>query len=181
MIGMVSYGVENWKEYVNVWTTKRTKEDIKAKADKKNIYQHWDTTYFKRSEKMIEEQNKLLDAQGMKIPEDSYFEDSLKSLPGEYKKWEYYNWWNILALITGMSMSGYCDSDGKLNNKGIYGYRWSASSKDKNNAQNFKFNKDKGKLNRNNRNLAMPVRPVLKHSYLSWPSGQLLLFDILIC
>ena len=76
---------------------------------------------------------------------------------------------------------GYCDSDGKLNNKGIYGYRWSASSKDKNNAQNFKFNKDKGKLNRNNRNLAMPVRPVLKHSYLSWPSGQLLLFDILIC
>lgn len=60
---------------------------------------------------------------------------------------------------------GYCDSDGKLNNKGKYGYRWSASPKDKNNAQNFKFNKDKGKLNRNNRNNALPVRPVLKHSY----------------
>ena len=61
-----------------------------------------------------------------------------------------------------MSMSGYCDSDGKLNDKGIYGYRWSASPRGNNNARNFTFHEDRGKLDRNSRSNAFPVRPVVK-------------------
>ena len=59
-------------------------------------------------------------------------------------------------------MDGCCNSDGLLYNKGTYGYRWSASSKDNNDARYFKFNKDKGLLYRLYRNYALPVRPVLK-------------------
>jgi hypothetical protein len=98
----------------------------------------------------------------MEIPLDSYYEASFNALPGKYTKWNRYDWWNILALITDMSMSGYCGSDGTLDNKGTYGYRWSASPKDNNNARNFEFHKDRGRLDRNDSYNALPVRPVLK-------------------
>lgn len=162
LMNNVSYGVENGNEYVQVWPHKRSKKDLKAQPNKKTIFQHGDTTYFKRSEAMIKEQNKILAGQWMGIPLDSYFEDSQKALPGNYTKWKWYDWWNILALLTDMSMSGSCDGDGGLHSKGGCGYRWSASPEANSSARTFRFNEDEGRLRRNSRNGAFPVRPVLK-------------------
>ena len=58
-------------------------------------------------------------------------------------------------------MDDYCNSDGKLDFRGRFGYRWSASPDD-DDARFFKFNKDRGELIRGYRNYALPVRPVLK-------------------
>lgn len=149
-------------ESIEIWGVKRARKDITAKPNGKNIFQHNNVTYFKRSEDMIKEQNDLLAKQGMEIPLDSFYEKSMKALPGNYSKSNRYEWWNILALITNMSMDGYCDSDGRLHNKDTYGYRRSASSYDKDPARYFSFNKDKGTLSRNDRGGALPVRPVLK-------------------
>ena len=150
------------KEWVKVWPHTRPREDIKAEPNGKNIYQHGDTTYFQWSKDMIKEQNEILAKQGMEIPLDSHYEESLQALPGNYEKSSWYKWWNILSLITNMSMSGYCDSDGTLNDKVKYGYRWSASSRDDNYARYFTFSGDKGRLGRDSRHSALPVRPVLK-------------------
>ena len=59
-------------------------------------------------------------------------------------------------------MSGYCDSDGKLNTNGLYGSRRSASSREDGSARHLEFNGDEGELGRDNRHDAFPVRPVLK-------------------
>jgi len=67
-----------------------------------------------------------------------------------------------LADKLGLTLDSYCGSDGELNDEGIGGCRWSASSKDESGAQYFKFGKDEGTLGRGNRGLALPVRPVLK-------------------
>ncbi len=150
------------QESIEIWGVKRARKDISAKPNGKNIFQHNNVTYFKRSENMIKEQNDLLAKQNMEIPLNSAYEKSMKALPGNYSKSNRYEWWNILALITNMSMDGYCDSDGKLNNKGEYGSRWSASSEGLSNARNFSFLGDEGILDRHNRNNALPVRPVLK-------------------
>jgi len=149
--------------YIEIWWIKRAREDLKAQPKKKVIFQHGDTTYFKRSEDMLKEQNEILAEQWMEIPLDNYFESSLQALPWEYKeRGTRYTWWNILSFITNMSMSGFCDSDGTLDSNGGYGFRWSASSRDDFNARYFKFSEDKGILHRGNRNNAFPVRPVLK-------------------
>ena len=149
------------QESIEIWGVKRARKDISAKPNGKNIFQHNNVTYFKRSEEMIKEQNDLLAKQNMEIPLDSAYEVSMRALPGEYSKTNWYEWWNILALITDMSMDGYCNSDGKLDFRGRFGYRWSASPDD-DDARFFKFNKDRGELIRGYRNYALPVRPVLK-------------------
>ncbi len=114
-------------EFIEVGGVKRARKDITAKPNGKNIFQHNNVTYFKRSESMIKEQNDLLAKQWMEIPLDSAYEKSMRALPGEYSKTNRHEWWNILSLIADMSMDGYCSSDGTLNDKGEYGYRWSAS------------------------------------------------------
>ena len=157
------FAINYAKNCIEIWGVKRARQDITAKPNGKTIFQHNNVTYFQRSEEMIKEQNTLLAKQSMEIPLDSFYEKSMKALPGEYNKWEsWYEWWNILALITDMSMSGYCTSVGTLNIRGKYGYRWSASPKDDTNARNFKFHRDGGNLDRSSRSLALPVRPVLK-------------------
>lgn len=150
------------QESIEIWGVKRARKDISAKPNGKNIFQHNNVTYFKRSENMIKEQNDLLAKQGMEIPLDSFYEKSMKALPGNYLKSNRYEWWNILALITDMSMDGYCNSAGELNNEGGYGYRWSASPRDDSSARYFIFDEDGGLLSRANRSYALPVRPVLK-------------------
>jgi len=149
-------------ESIEIWGVKRARKDITAKSNGKNIFQHNNVTYFKRSENMIKEQNDLLVKQWMEIPSDSAYEKSMKALPGEYSKTNWYEWWNILALITDMSMDGYCSSDGRLGDEGEYGFRWSASPRGFNSARYFTFYGDKGLLNRTNRYNALPVRPVIK-------------------
>lgn len=149
-------------ESIEVGGVKRARKDITAKPNGKNIFQHNNVTYFKRSESMIKEQNDLLAKQWMEIPLDSAYEKSMRALPGEYSKTNRYEWWNILSFITDMSMDGYCVSDGGLNNRGGYGCRWSASPEGNNYARYFLFNEDEGLLNRSNRDYALPVRPVLK-------------------
>lgn len=47
-------------EYIEVGGIKRARKDITAKPNGKNIFQHNNVTYFKRSESMIKEQNDLL-------------------------------------------------------------------------------------------------------------------------
>ncbi len=147
-------------ESIEVGGVKRARKDITAKPNGKNIFQHNNVTYFQRSESMIKEQNDLLAKQWMEIPLDSAYEKSMRALPGEYSN--RYEWWNILSFITDMSMDGVWDSDGTLDDEGRFGYRWSASPKDGHNARTFGFDGGKGWLNRNDRDYALPVRPVLK-------------------
>lgn len=149
-------------ESIEIWGVKRARKDISAKPNGKNIFQHNNVTYFKRSEEMIKEQNKILAQQGMEIPLDGTYETSMKALPGEYSKTNRYEWWNILALITDMSMGGYCTSGGELSNFGTCGYRWSAFSRDYNNVRSFGFNEGEGRFRRFHRYNALPFRPVLK-------------------
>lgn len=155
------------KDSIEIGWVKRAREDIKAEPDNKKIFQHGDTTYFQRREKMIKKQNKLLAKQGMEIPWEKHYNKSLNALPVQYSlKWEWYNGLNILAIITDMSMSGYCKSGGKLDDEGTYGYRWLAFPEDLNSVEYFEFNEDKAWLNWNNSsnvsNDAMPIRPVFK-------------------
>ncbi len=149
-------------ESIEVGGVKRARKDITAKPNGKNIFQHNNVTYFKRSESMIKEQNDLLAKQWMEIPLDSAYEKSMRALPGEYSKTNRYEWWNILSFITDMSMDGCCVSDGALSYEGEYGCRWSASPGDDSYARGFRFSEDGGVLNRDYRDDALPVRPVLK-------------------
>ena len=151
------------KNHIEIWGIKRARQDITAKPNGKNIFEHNGVTYFKRSEEMIKEQNTLLVKEDMEIPLESSYEKSMQALPGGYNKWEiWYEWWNILAIIVNMSMSGFCDSDGNLDYDGRCGHRWSASPEDFVSARGFKFVKDRGRLSRSDRDTAFPVRPVLK-------------------
>ena len=67
----------------------------------------------------------------------------------------------MLALIVDIPMDGYCDNAGNLNDK-KHGYRWSASPGGNNGARGFIFGTGGGRLGRDSRDYALPVRPVLK-------------------
>ena len=157
------FAINYAKNCIEIWGVKRARQDITAKPNGKTIFQHNSVTYFKRSEEMIKEQNALLAKQDMEIPLNSSYEKSMKALPGEYNKWEsLYEWWNILALIIDISKDGYCDSGGNLSTDGRYGYRWSASPGGNDDARIFGFNEGEGRLFRDSRGSAFPVRPVFK-------------------
>lgn len=150
------------EKYIKIWPTKRSREDIIAKPDNKNIFQYEDTTYFKRTEEMVKEQNNLLAQQGMKIPSAIDYQKSLRALPGRYTQWNWYVWWNILSLIINTSISGLCDSTGLLKDHTTYGYRWTASLSRNANAYSFVFNHIKGIFDTFYKNHALPIRPVFK-------------------
>ena len=157
------FAINYAKNYIEIWGVKRARKDITAIPNGKNIFQHNNVTYFKRSEEMIKELNKLLAKENMEIPLDSAYRKTMKALPeGKDKLGCWYEWWNILALITDMQMDGFCSSDGKFDLKNTHGYRCSASPKDVMTARKFGFSSDEGRLFPYNRDYANPVRPVLK-------------------
>ena len=150
------------QEYIEIWGVKRARKDISAEPDGKNIFQHGNVTYFKRSEEMIKEQNKILAQQGMEIPLDSDYEKSLKALPGKYSSLtngSHYIWWFILAFITDMSFSDFYAI--KLYNM-YSNCRWSASSIKENLAIWYYFDHDEGMIRSLYTNFAIPIRPVFK-------------------
>ena len=157
------FAINYAKNCIEIWGVKRARQDITAKPNGKTIFQHNSVTYFKRSEEMIKEQNALLAKQDMEIPLESSYEKSMQALPGEYSGSDECEWWDILAIILDMSMSGYCGSGGNLCNNGKYGYRWSASPSGNYYARQFRFGGDGGLLFRGDkRDIAHPIRPVLK-------------------
>ena len=147
-------------DYIEIGWVKRTRENLKAEPNKKDIFKHGDEVYFKFD--TLKEQNKLLAKQWMEIPWKENFVKTLKALPGEYSESNRYAWANIMWNILGLSMSGWCDSDGELSNKGEYGYVWSSSERNSNCAWSFRFNEDEGILNWGNSYNAFAVRPVFK-------------------
>lgn len=160
LMNNVSYGVENGNEYIQVWPTKRDTKDFKKEADDKNIFQHNGFSYFVRSQKMIAECNSQLGKQNMRLPSDDHFNNSLEALPG-YKKEPLYDWWNILALITGMSMAGYQKVNGEFAGENECGmYRSSSQFWDA--AISYSFNKTWGSCNCGFQDFAYLFRAVLK-------------------
>ena len=67
--------------YIEIGGVRRAREDVKAKPDGKNIFQHCATTYFKRDEKTMKKQTALLASQGMEIPSKEHYARSMAALP----------------------------------------------------------------------------------------------------
>lgn len=156
----ISYGVENGNEYIQVWPTKRDTKDFNKEADDKNIFQHNGFSYFVRSQNMIAECNNQLGEQNMKLPSEDHFNNSMEALPG-YKKGQFYDWWNILALITWMSISGYQKANGKFAGENECGMYWSSSQHD-DMAGTYSFDKNWWNCNRSYQDAACLLRAVLK-------------------
>lgn len=155
-------------KYIEIGGVKRARKDIKAKPKGSEIYHHNGITYFKRSRDMIKQQNRILAQQGMKIPSNDDYEASLGVLPGEYneREWlnlsDWYVWGNILALITDMSKSGYCNRDDELENKDEIGYRGAIASRGTGEERFFGFDSDNGMLGVSNASTLNPIRPIYK-------------------
>jgi hypothetical protein len=98
----------------------------------------------------------------MKVPLDEDYNTSMQALPGEYIRYERYIWWNILALITDMKMSGRCDVEGGRELNGEMGYRWAQRSVDDGMIFFFWFGWDEGFVKFLNSNSRLPIRPIYK-------------------
>lgn len=69
-----------------------------------------------------------------------------------------------LADELWLTLDGCCGSGGNLFYEGAYGYLWSSSERDDSFARIFRFFVSKGRLDWDNRDCALAVRPVLKNS-----------------
>ena len=152
----INYG----SNYIEIGWVKRARENLKAEPNNKNIFKCGDEIYFKFD--ALEEQNKLLANQGMEIPRKDDFIKSLEALPWKFSEDIWYAGGNILWNILDLSISGSFIDDHKFYGEGEYGYVWSFSEYDSEFARNFTFSKDRSTLTWENKNCALPVRPVLK-------------------
>ena len=133
----------NW---ITLWKIIRSKENMKGWYWKEidGIY------YYTFDQAIITAQE-----QGLIIPTLQDFLDSgfTKERSEDNKK---------LTDKLWLTLDGFCFSDGSLNNKGTFGYVWSSSENNDDSAWNFKFNEDEGRLIRDNRYDAIPVRCIEK-------------------
>jgi hypothetical protein len=154
--------INYWSNFIEIGWVKRARENLKAEPNNKNIFKHDDEIYFTFD--ALKEQNNLLANKGMEIPWWDNFVDALSALPWNFSENnnESYAGANILWNILDLSMSGWCYSDGRLFDKGKYGFVWSSSEYNSDFARNFRFDEDGGDFSRFIRIAACAVRPVFK-------------------
>lgn len=115
--------------------------------------------YYDFSQRQTEAKN-----QGLTLPEEKDFEDTLKSLPWEFKK-DWYNWWNLLSIILWEGMSGYCNSHGRLFDNGESGSLASVSGNTNpkyGGSPLFWFNEFEGAILDGRKNHKIVCRPLVK-------------------
>lgn len=156
------------QESINIGGVKRTRKDISAKPNSETILEYDGLTYFRRSKKMIEEQNTLLSKQDMKIPSERDYKQSIYVLPvisenasfeDARSLWRYL--WGILAFIIDMSEEthqqyyhGYGSGSG---------FRWTASQESDATSKYFEFSKyGTCSIHSMGNYYALPIRPVFK-------------------
>jgi hypothetical protein len=154
----INYGTN----YIEIGWVKRSRENLKAEPNNKNIFKHGDEVYFKFD--TLKEQNELLAKQWMKIPWKDDFATSLKALPWEFEKDDWYTWGNILWNILDLSLSGSYNGDGYLLNRDENGHVRSASERGTgyNMAWFYNFSESEGILDCGENDSARVIRPVLK-------------------
>jgi len=93
-------------DFIQIGWVKRTRENLKAEPNEKNIFKDEDTDdiYFKFD--ALKKQNKLLAKTGMKIPWKNDFIESLQALPWDFQENDNYLWGNILWILLDLPMSG---------------------------------------------------------------------------
>ena len=134
-------------KWIKLWTVTRANEDMKGWSWKEI---NW-VRYYTFSEAIETAKQQWLTLPTKQDFLDSWFTEERSK---ENKK---------LADKLWFTLDGYCNSDGRLDYKGIYGFRWSASPKVYNNARNFRFIGDEGDFNRFDRSYALPVRCLYKN------------------
>ena len=135
-------------KWIKLWTVTRANEDMKGWSWKEINWVRYYT--FNQAIETAKQQ-------WLTLPTKQDFIDSWFTTERSKENKE-------LADKLWFTLDGYCYSDGELNTKGRYGYRWSASPKDNNDARHLEFVKNGGKLTRDSSCYALPVRPVLKNS-----------------
>lgn len=169
----VRYGVKNWIEYIQIWSVvKRTKDDIKATSDGKNIFQHWDTTYFKDTFDFtngqfygtVEKQSKIVSEKGLYVPSTANYDTSLFEL--------WYMWKDdinkdVLKALLGFWETGRCDNEGNLikdgtNPRRVYNFDSVGGASRWNEIADERFVGDKHTIYYNRRFGAYPIRAILK-------------------
>ena len=144
-------------EYISIGQQKRPREDVSAKPDGENIYQHNSTTYFKWNTKTIMGQKAILAQKNMDIPDEHDYASLFYATSGSVRDG------NVAPLILGMSMSKFCYSDGFVNNEEERGYYWTLSSSSRNNHKKiFSYGKNEGHIADMDENYACTIRPIFK-------------------
>lgn len=148
------------KEYIEIWGVKRTREDVVAEPNWKNIFQYDDVIYFLSSRDDISQRNEMLMKQGMKIPSMEDCKKAIKALP----KWDKENQWgNILGSILNMQMN-WCKRSGDLwlyKKMGIYFVDNTENMNLYYGTTQYQFNDDAGACYHDtSHHKAMPIRPV---------------------
>lgn len=101
----INYWIENWKEYISIWSIKWLKNDLSVKQNGTSIVNHNGTSFFYNEELL--NQDHILNEMWMSLPTDLDVDNSIKSLI-----WDLNNenlcslGWYIFATIINMEMNG---------------------------------------------------------------------------
>lgn len=164
----VKYGVKNGMEYVQIWDgPKRTKEDIKTTPDGQNIFQHWDTTYFKDTfdksnnefYNTIEKQDNVLSQKGLWVPRMSDYKASLIEL---WFMWNDDKNNDVLKALLNFNETGRCDNEWNLIDDWTSCRRINVNHHHWNQLADEKFVGNKHTLFYSGRYGAYPIRAIFK-------------------